>query len=329
MRKRILHITEKPLVVCYDPHPHSIIPVNENYMNWIYENYIQLSSFKNINDRINFTWIEFIFLNDYHQNNPFVNVEVISDGEIMDHIDDFIIDCIDRNKYVGICVDRFYIHEHHDYNLSHEPHGLLIYGYDLEEKVFYTMDFYKGIYSCRKVPISEIVKGYTAETNEPKVMSFIYEENVKYELDIQKVFRALEDYYLSTDQHFKVKYSLNPDVPKTFGLDVYRVLKQLYEVTAIEKKRLDIRPLHNLFEHKKRMVYLLEYLSQKMLIEIDPKWISGYKEIMNEAESLRNMLIKIELTKNDQYSNRFIQSIVTLSDKEKVVLGGLINQIIK
>ncbi len=177
MKQKILHLTEKPPVICYDPHPHSVVPIHEDYMNWVYENYIQISSFKNITDRVNLTWIEYIFLNDYYHNNPFVGVEVLSEGNVTESIEELIIDSINQHQYIGICVDRFYIQEHVNYNLIHLPHGLLIYGYDLEQKVFYAVDFFKRIYSCKAIPINQIVEGYTAATNEPKVMRFTYKEN--------------------------------------------------------------------------------------------------------------------------------------------------------
>ncbi|CAM3611612.1 hypothetical protein [Marinicrinis lubricantis] len=326
MNKKILHITEKPPVICYDPHPHSVIPIHADYMNWIYQNYIQISSFKNITDRVNLTWIEYIFLNDYYQNNPFVEVEVLSEGTVTESIEEWIIDRINQHQYIGICVDRFYIQEHVNYQLIHLPHGLLIYGYDLEQKVFYAADFFKRIYSCKAIPMNQIVEGYTAAANEPKVMQFTYKDHVTYTLDIQHVFRALEDYYTSSDRHLKVKYSLQPNVPKTFGLDTYRVLKQLYEVTAIELMRLDIRPLHTLYEHKKRMIGLLEHLSRSQLVEIDPGWIEGYKEIWRTSESIRNLFIKYEITRDPQYLSRIIQLLGVLPDREKRLLDPIVNR---
>ncbi|KOR76748.1 hypothetical protein [Paenibacillus solani] len=326
MNQKILHITKKPPVICHDPHPHSVIPIHEDYMNWIYENYIQLSSFKNITDRVNLTWIEYIFLNDYYHNNPFVEVEILSEGIVTESIVEWIIDHINQHQYIGICVDRFYIHEHVNYKLDHLPHGLLIYGYDLDRQVFYAADFFKRIYSCKEIPINQLVEGYTAATNEPKVMMFSYKDNIKYGLNVQRVFQALEDYYTSNDHHMKVEYSLQQSIPKTFGLDTYRVLKQLYEVTAIEMIRLDIRPLHTLYEHKKRMTSLLEHLSRSGMVEIDPNWIQGYKELLRTSESIRNLFIKCELTRDQQYLARIIQWLEWISERERGILDPMLNR---
>ncbi len=116
----------------------------ESGLNYIYNRYIQLYLFEDIIKRDS-TDVGLSILTDPYDHNPcFITTKIELQYEYLIHdYKDFIIDNINHGTYVYTYryVDEYYIKDTTSYNKNHLIHMFLIYGYDLDKKIFYTMGY--------------------------------------------------------------------------------------------------------------------------------------------------------------------------------------------
>jgi len=330
-----------PVISTYPEPLHllSIISNNKNYIEWFYANFIQLFIEKEYDFTVLIRFYDDYLIENYIHYCPFVsyqkiNLDLVTTWE--SNIIELLIDCIDKNYYIKVLLDSFYISRHtYFFQNIHRRHSALIYGYNKENKTFAVADFFDKRYQFIEVSFEEISNGITKSYNPIEVIElYKHRKNVEYKFDISKMVSLLEDYLLSkrtsdflffTPKQLPKTPGLN--VPKqrdgfTFGLSVIEelILKTKLMVESKELIYFDIRSIQTLLEHKRCMLQRLEFLHEIGNIEINQKHISKVTELQKLVEKIRNIGLKYNFTHTKDNLISIINLSTELLEKEKLFL---------
>lgn len=290
---------------------------------WVYNNFIQM---KYVMD-----WKSFFFDNHYllFDNCPWLAHSIIPRRMLKSSTSlvNFTIDCINNKSYIYLFVDKYYISKSGLFNTEHKWHELLIYGYDLDNQVFYIADnLGHGKYVKTECSFNELEKGYWAIEADVEFYHNIhlfdkhYEEGVY--IDVEQILLTLENYLFS-------KRSINMFVKEKtiYGVDsISRMMEQLESTSYSDDIQVDTRAFHLFWEHKKLMVLRLEYLKKNSNLVIDEMLIEGYKSLENSYLLNRNLAVKFNITRNyDGIMPKLINNISSALDHEKRLLGEFLD----
>ncbi len=312
--EKILSINFKPFFTGYASHANfdAIMSSTAQYKEWLFSNYIQLMSKKNFEVPHDVPLDFFIDIkrdNCYYLNNPYLYVQCIKKelvNTICKDIVEFIIEAIDHDMYVDICLNEYYIPVKNAYKRCCRPHNNMIYGYNKNKKCFYVVGYiqhnansFMGTYGAFRISFDVLSQAYK---NCPYVDWFksIYLYSVeshggtleKYRFNLEAVIRSLEDYLYSRNS-LSNYYNIVPKTDRfSFGLDVYRDLLNNWDRGYYHMD--DIRPLELLVEHKKCMVNRIVYLYSERYISKEDYEILYMKsyEILKYALKARYIQIK-------------------------------------
>ncbi len=324
----------QPPVICYLHHAYPLTAAqnHEDFFAWFYSNYIQLEFDLNCSSLNFFT--HGVCGNSIYS--PILDYKIL-DLELisLSHIDiiAFIVDSINMGYYVTTYLDEYYIPERFSYNKFHFRHDVMIFGYDLNKNIFKIIGFNdKQQYSTSCISFSEFENSYTNCIDKKNdVILFKAKDKLSYEpsfsFDKVNLINLLEDYYFSRNTSERLRIFSNPKKGFIYGMSVYNELIKYYK-SAIEndKKELDIRHMHLLWEHKKCMVSRIEYLISNKFINSNTV-LDGYICLRNTALSLRNILIKFLVVNDKKYIKKIITSLGKMHSDEEQLLSSLIGQL--
>lgn len=311
---------------------------------WIYSNYIQVQcqpDFKE--EHLFFEFIPFFksILDCPVLHNQYIDRKMIRDKWI--DMKDFLVYCIDNDYYIyGICNERYMLNLHQDFY-----HELFIYGYDFKEQTFCCADFtFTGInkYSFSRKPFEQVCQGFVDVTDETDyllgweggfVLSRVYKPKDKYEIDVNYIKRNIREYLdgFNSNIHFGLVYNKKtlshhrangtPLAFHEFGIKVYDVLIT-YLCEIKDPAKIDIRPFHNMYEHKKLMTKRIEYLEKKKIINNDVN-NDVYLQIEEKSLVLCNMIIKYKLKSSCKALEQILSKLREIRLIEEKELTHLLN----
>ncbi len=323
MGTRKLSMSE-PLIYTYNIYGSifSMISDDPAIWPWVYNNFIQI---KYVVD-----WRSFYFDNHYllFDNCPWLTHSIIPRRmlESSTSLVNFIIECINNKSYIYLYIDRYYISKSSVFNTKHIWHELLIYGYDLDNKVFYIADnLGNGKYIKTECTFNELEKGYWAIDSDVEFYHNIHLFDKHYEdginLDTEQILLTLENYLFS-------KKTINMYVKEKtlYGIDTISLLMEHLGNCSSGDLWLDTRAFHLFWEHKKLMVSRLEYLKRNSNLVIDDKIIEGYESLKNSYLINRNLALKFNTTRNyDLIVPKLIHNISSALTTEKRLLGEFLD----
>lgn len=74
---------------------------------------------------------------------------------------DLYIDAINKNYYVAMMSDTYYIQQYSSYQKSHLMHQPFIYGYNTEERIFYVIDYFDfSVSKSKKILMDDISSSF-------------------------------------------------------------------------------------------------------------------------------------------------------------------------
>ena len=194
---------------------------------------------------------------------PFIKTEILDKTFLRRNnisIYDFIVDCINNNKYICMPLDWFYLSCSTHYQKAHIEHEVLIYGYDKNSHDIYVADFFQdGTYSFCQCKLKELIYAYDYEQNK----SCLLEDNIYimkkieeiYSFNINIAYDILNDYYYGLNSNYRflpiTRYMdfLSEDSFR-FGLNVYSILIDYINFSYKNEKELTTRSFHVLYAHK-------------------------------------------------------------------------------
>ena len=318
----------------------SILGEDENAKKWIYSNYIQLRCY-NIPE---YTSGDEILLCDMMPGSsalkecPYLLFSLITKPQIESYcgdVIDFIVKTIDLGGYVYGAFDeaRMISEVSVDYKFSHE---LFIYGYNMEEEVFYVGDFtFKDKYAYTTVTFDAVKRGFDVlSAGEDHVFRddykgtrglYVIQKNVDskyYDIDPVLIKRTLEEYLKGEDtkEHFRMMRNRFDDT--VFGVNVYdalktRVDKQLHR----EEPDFDIRALHIAYDHKVLMLDRLKYLMANEVIPFNQEMLDDYAVVVEDMLTARNLLVRISVTNEIEAGGRIADYLDDAREKETAILS--------
>ncbi len=325
-----------PLLTSYPYHAnlHSILSIVENYLPWLYSNYIQIMSF----ERNGKPWFEH-FLVDMpsHQNYiPWFKENIMKiRGEgfslFNKNITDFIMDSINAGYYVNVVLDDFYISKHPFYNNRHDVHDYLIWGYDSDLKVFDIGATLKDFaYFFTKINFCEIEKAFYNPIIEPRIEIMLVKVSNQFNefnFNMKPILFLFDEYlnsYNSLLKNVEFETANNLGIPKYFGVQVY---KYLIKYVGENNSNLDIRMPFLLWEHKRIMSQRIEFFESISIIDKQNDLVSIYRDDIERKHTIiLNLFIKFNITKKEDIRQKIISLLKELPERETEILERVVLQ---
>jgi hypothetical protein len=334
----------------------SVLFAREECKPWIFSNFIQIYSLKDLYKNKPRTGTVDFFYNMYGdwtyfhlKANPWIKLNSMPFEYLRllkPDIVDFIKMCIDKNRYLFFDIDMYYISAYKiNYNKAHVPHEIFIYGYDDEKKVFYIGDNTALKYSHEQMTYDEItlstnnlleiyennVKGVLwHEYREKSIFMLEVKKNVErngedpvfssevFDININKIINDLKEYLLWDNYAEGYRHSEY----YVYGIECYNELeKYAYSVIGTED-RIDHRAFYSFIEHKKLMLLRMQYLSKDYDLN---DLIEKYTDLVNGFNILMNLVLKAILTKNNKTWEKVINYFKEYKEKEIILLNEFIN----
>lgn len=318
-------------------YPLSIMLNEPKSYEWFYSNYIQVVcnqsfnknffDFKNICSIIDGDeWINWLY-----PGNPWIKCEsIVLYKDYYKKIYEIIIWAIKQNDYVVITLDEYYLPNKQNYNINHNLHEILCYGYNDEEDIIYALTFnQKGIFEEVKINYSDIQRAYESvriicddkenRVNPIKLLSI--NKNFSFQFNINLVYELLVNYIESKDTVGLTKQIYSNSENLIYGMNTYGVLVEYY---SSARDHYDIRPLHIMYEHKKCMIMRLEYMANLFKDEEFIKLKEQYQEIQKMCLIAKRLLIKYMYTLKYKHVNNISLLVDSISEKEQQQIQRLI-----
>lgn len=308
----------------------SVINTVDQQNIWMLNHYINLASWNHYTQ----------FYNGYTRNHmveyyncPFIDFQRIkkdTDKTIFGmRIIDFIINSLERNLYTILMIDRFYMKEYPiEYNTSHVPHEVMVYGYDLNQNVFFICDNRThGKYERFKCSITSFEQAYihfdrdTDHDFDHHLFQIMAKKPIAYDFNLEQVKKSMNQYLSS-----EVLMSMVPN--GVFGIQSIDVAIEYLEMLKKRDIQFQIKTMHLLWDHKKCMTQRLNYLIDQCYIKEDTSRISKeYQEIENKMLLSRNSLIKYFLSGNKKIIDQTQNLLESIKMKEECVLKEVVSQL--
>lgn len=345
MANKVVLPVQYPAITSWQWHAtlFSILGEDENAKRWIYSNYIQLRCY-NIPE---YTSGDEILLCDMMPGSsamkecPYLIFSLITKPQIESYcgdVIDFIVKTIDLGGYIYGAFDeaRMISNVGVDYKFSHE---LFIYGYNMEEEVFYVGDFtFKDKYAYTTVTFDAVKRGFDVlSAGEDHVFKddykgtrglYVIQKNVDskyYDIDSILIKRTLEEYLNGEDtkDHFRMMRNRFDDT--IFGVNVYDALKRRVDKQLhAEEPDFDIRALHIAYDHKVLMLDRLKYLMANEVIPFDQAMLDEYAEVVDNMLTARNLLVRISVTEEIEAGDRIAAYLDDAREKEVAILNKVV-----
>lgn len=319
----------------------SILEQYEYAKEWIFNNYIQIHCRPDI--RENRLYLEFLPSYRVFLECPVIHIQYFDRKWIKSGrstVQSFLMRCIDEGYYIYcVCNERYILQSDAD-----RFHELFIYGYD--ENTAYVGDFTfteMGRYSFEKASLDMVCKGIE-DVGEAEDYLLRWEGGIilvrpqepaenKYHIDKQYIRQQITEYLHGVNSLSHLGLLYNKDIFSVdeqgekfkfhvWGIQVYQCLIEYLNIVKFVED-IDLRPFHNLYDHKKLMRMRIEYLLERKEIYVEKNIITSFKEIERKMEIICNMLLKALIKKNFSARSEIIRLLMDVRDKEWMVYNNL------
>lgn len=352
MKRKILPLHESPIKV-YSNYAYvlSVLLNNEDALNWFYSNFIQVKYIRDTNKNQPFIFNYSLGnLTKYFYNLPFLEVRSLARDFLLKVCDDivgFLIKSLENNYYIMIIADEYYLPPRTSYNIQHYQHLIMLNGFDMEKKCFYSVGFNNGKYEEAIIDFGDMCKavssgqGNNKNVRDDLCMLYKIQDREKleypqegynyfpYKFNLKLVKRSLQEYLYSeySDEHFDYFYEVSKNAE--YGISYYEAMieyVQKYIRRIYEGKVYEVA-FHGMMEHKKVMVQRLEYMYEQGHVSNIDKEIEIYKALAVRAEMIRNQVLKFNLTGHLSILSSIAGGLNEMYIDEKKVVQMLINAI--
>ncbi len=297
----------------------------EECLPWFYSNYIQLVW------RSDFT-SHLTFFPNWFSMNPWLDVQVFKKDTMKINninIHHLITNCINSKIYFYSSFDEFYVPHKHAYGKKHFQHDFMIYGYDSIQKEYMLLGYTdKHTFETTRISFAQIEEAFFSNAFGTENVHLIgKKDNYKYDFDLQLVYEMLEDYINSRNSSERCRMYGEILTNRVFGFDVYKCMREYFNLLLNDTADFDIRPLHILYEHKKCMILRLKYMYENNFIEDCSHLYDNYRHIENEVLAMRNLQIKYAISKDKRFLNKIVDMLSKMEQKEKILIEELLGKI--
>lgn len=299
----------------------SIIDESENAKNWMCNNFIQMNYVEPV---VFFESYRSIFYNCPHLSSCNVTRAMI-DKCWNNDFPMLIKRMIDADCYIFLYVNRKYVKQYEcPVDVTHE---LFIFGYDEEENVFYCADNRSsGKYTHFTCPIPEMEEAYwKGEDN--NYCSALHCINVIKTPPANNWFESIN--WVQIHELFSAYAESRITVNVGERYFVKKSGFALQEDTAANlvtpSGNIDWRAFCVFHDHKKLMVFRLQYLGEIYSTEDFAKYLTIYRELESEYELIVALMVKYNVSHSDKTLNKIREHLDDALKKEKNILVDLKN----
>ncbi len=296
MDKIVLKMNNNPPIKTYNHHGFGTGIITSNgSMDWMYNNYIQLSYYPEEGP------LTFDFYMNYIYYQPIFDVEHYAEDTmrlIKWNPLKFFRTAIKFNKYVECCVDEFYIPRREAYMRYHFIHNILIYGFDDVMKAFNTIGYDdNGKFSEQMVSYKQLLRAKPS-----KIHLLKYREEVNDELAVDYIAHQCKQYNGDICIEPVGAY---PAKGRMIGVKaVNSVMDYIYNA-VVHNEEVDIRPISILLEHRKLMLERLDKLSELNYVSKDNVII--FSKEVDKCEKLRNRVLLYNVRQSETDANALME----------------------
>jgi hypothetical protein len=357
--KKILEFNLQKDVEIYTHHsiPLSILSVDTKYKPWLHEHFVQIFCYVDAYDvyRIDYT-------EHFKHYREVMNISEISleKGSSIDDIVEFSIRAIDKDIYVSLHVDEFYLQSKGVYNQFHYVRQLLLHGYDKENRIFHAVGYRKFVdnsfnesgydkFDNETITFDDLTLSFKDAKNYFEGAKHQYilllgrnSEKAEYNFNKEMFIRRLGN-YLNSKGFNEIQLSM--------GFSLYHdLIETLRGIIDGAQTRIDSRAFFILNEHKKLLYHSFKYLIENFNIndcelsskieEFNEKSVKRfqvlfyqflkyeYKKITNKRRDengnlIHNETLQPETPENTEYLKKLIRNIDTYSSTEKILLESI------
>ncbi|GCE15718.1 hypothetical protein [Tengunoibacter tsumagoiensis] len=300
--------------------PLSILGLHDACQPWIFEHFIQMRCQTQIDDKHNV--FDFADPNLLTTPTPWLSIQCIERSLIQRYLSDFrlfVIDCLLQEYYVHLYVDEYFIPQRAPFQTEHIIHDILVTGFDDESAVFTVAGFdEQGRYISSLVTYQQFQAATARASVQPDhddpVRLLQMRPVAAYHFSIAHVIQQLTEYYTSTAPSALLFQS---SAPAVYGLQTYEALQQYINSGIQQQVELEARPFQLLFEQKHLMLHRLTYLQDRGYLHSSDELILAYTELKTMAQTVRNGLIKYQLTQHSPRLLKVIDQLAIMHDKEQ------------
>ncbi|MFC4101269.1 cysteine peptidase family C39 domain-containing protein [Paenibacillus xanthanilyticus] len=251
-------------------------------------------------------------------------------------IHDYIQRQIDGGFYFFSYVDEYYIPFTLAYGEHHFTHDIFIYGYDRAKRVYHYAVFDRNRqFTLRELDFDVFDTAYHADTRQNAISvcrkvapeeyaTYKYDFKIgKYDLDVALMADMLDDYVNARNTSDRLRLYRNAE-PGRWGVDVYDALGEYYALLREDRINLDVRQMHNLWEHKKMMLARIGYLQQLGIVARELPYLDAFQRLEQETFKMRNMLLKFFFSRNHAALDKIIASLAVIKQVEREACEQLI-----
>lgn len=312
--------------------PLAIAMQSDKTKGWFYSNFIQLVLAGNFPDGKFFTFYNSHFnWNELFLSCPFIKYQKI-DNDFMENytggIISFIRDSINKNGYVILYIDEFYISQSSNYKYMNLPHEMFIYGFS--ENDFFVLGYdNQGRFGELIIDINEFKMAYTMCERKDDFRKYIYilkyNEYYEYNFDNKLVLQWLIEYRYSLNSSIHYRSIEPPNEWWYYGISSYKHINSyMNNILLSAGGYIDTRLFHTIWEHKVVMLERVKYMRDYLFMEDCAELLEECKKLCTLSLSLRNLTLKYNLTQNHVDLNAIIEYFNKLEDLEILMLDHFI-----
>lgn len=322
-----------PFIYGYKHHaiPLSLFALDEDSLSWICSNFIQLVVTDDF--LVDPHWLDFYMMNPIYSRFETpgylasrVDRKIVS---LMTNPIDLVTKCIKSDIYILANGDQFYLPHSNSHRKMHRISSFLIHGFNEREQSLNIYDYSystKRIFESLNLSYTDFEQSFISQEIKGSRSLWLLERrtNTEYTFSLQLVIQLLED-YLGGKNHLN---AFTAKEHKAFGINTYSYLYQYLELLIDDKTWSNILPLHTLWEHKKCLHALINYLiSTKHLLHSDS--LQTISEIEQEACICRNVFLKFSVNGKKNELENIINKINRIEAIEHSVLSSVLSQLKK
>lgn len=330
---KILPIKYPPVIKSYLPISiiSSIVEANTQSDFWVMNNFIQLFIPQGRRKLETFPFQDFMYFDQ-----SMFKVNIYTDLNMIFMEETFlenIVKWIEKNNYVIVYADEFYIPNTRFYKKRHILHSQFIYGYDLEIRAFRTMNFSNQTEDIAtfEVKFDDVKSAFFSEAtyelynaaditwshkntkHKVVIIQMTMNKNETYDQTINKegILFELKNYCYSINSSNYTSY-FTGKLRGTWGIKCYDEIILLLKENP---KYIDYRSFHLICEHKLQM-------KKRLFLFYDD--VEFYQQVVDLANKLRIYSIKYNFDFNKKIIEKMIYIINQIKEKDRKYIECLL-----
>lgn len=328
---------ERAEVTSYPRHANllAIIGQFEEGKAWFWNHFLQLQINGGSYEAMNLDFCVGDLMNMVY-NCPFLSCSTREAGEFAameDAVCDIVMNYLDQGIYVYMPVDWYYISPYESMGKTHNAHDILILGYDRADREFIAADFFGNFrYQKSRCGFQDFAEGCKNAVDLPcvldKVLLLKPVEKI-YEFNIHFVKALLRDYLKGTNSNYRFfPIKSYPDFLHNelflFGTEIYNKLSGYLEEGD---EQIKLRSYYVLYDHKNVLYCLAKYLYCNGYVIEGERFIEACNELKEQAEILKNMIIKYNMTGDKELLQRSSSLLRSIRKTETALLRDIISNL--